>query len=72
MEMRKLLIYYLMADALVVAIIGVFSIHGEHGWDFFLVNGARLGLVGLIVALWRAGASKRLERILFGKKPTQE
>lgn len=64
--------YYLLLDTLVVAVIGVTSIHGEHGWDFFLVNGARLAIMGLIVALWRAGSSKWLERLLFGKRPSQE
>ncbi len=72
MEMRRLVIYYLLLDTLVVAIIGVTSIHGEHGWDFFLVNAARLGIMGVIVVLWRVGGSRRLERILFGKRPTPD
>ncbi|MDP2726396.1 MAG: hypothetical protein Q8P59_02530 [Dehalococcoidia bacterium] len=72
MEMRKLVIIYLLLDTLIVTIIGVTSIHGGHGWDFFLVNGVRLGVMGIIVALWRAGTSKRLEGILFGKRPTKE
>lgn len=72
MEMRTLVIVFLLLDALVVLVIGLTSIHGEHGWDFFLVNGARLAIMGAIVAAWMAGASKRLEGLLFGKRPSQE
>ncbi|MDO8692457.1 MAG: hypothetical protein Q7R39_21005 [Dehalococcoidia bacterium] len=74
MEMRKLVKIYLLLDTFVVAVIGIFSFHGEHGgWDFFLVNGARLGVMAGIVALWRAGTgSKWLERVLFGKRPSQD
>ncbi|MDO8689457.1 MAG: hypothetical protein Q7R39_05515, partial [Dehalococcoidia bacterium] len=74
MDMRKLVMIYLLLDTFVVGIIGIFSFHGEHGgWDFFLVNGVRLGVMGVIVALWRAGTgSKWLERVLFGKKLSQD
>ncbi len=74
MDMRKLVMIYLLLDTFVVALIGVFSFHGGHGgWDFFLVNGVRLGVTGTIVALWRAGTGgKWLERVLFGKRPSQD
>ena len=72
MEMRKMVISYLVLDALVVTTIGIASIQGDHGWDFFLVNGVRLGIMASIVAFWRMGSSKWLEKILFGKYPTQE
>lgn len=72
MEMRTLVIVFLLLDALVVAVIGATTIQGDHAWDFFLVNGARLAIVGGIVALWMAGASRRLESILFGRRPSQE
>lgn len=73
MEMRKLVIIYLLLDTLVVAILGTMNFHGEHGWDFLLVNGVRLGVMAAIVALWRAGTSSRwLQQVLFGKHPPQD
>ncbi len=73
MEMRKLVLIYLLLDAFVVAVIGILGFHGEHGgWDFFLVNGVRLGVMGVIVALWWAGTGgKWLERVLFGKRTSR-
>jgi hypothetical protein len=72
MGMRRLVTIYLLLDALVVVVIGITSIHGDHGLDFFLVNLTRLAIMGLIVMLWRAGSNKWIERILFGKHPSGE
>lgn len=69
MSMRALVVIFLLLDALVVGVIGLASVHGDHALHFFLINGARLGIVGAIVALWMAGTTRRLEGILFGRRP---
>lgn len=73
MEMQKLVTIYLILDALVVVMLGFLSVHGEHGWDFLIINVVRLAVMVGIVALWRATSrSQWVERVLFGKRSSQD
>ncbi len=74
MDMSKMVIIYLLLDLLVVAVIGVLSFHAQHGgWQFFLINGVRLGVMAGIVALWRSQTAGRwVEQVLLGKRPSQD